>query len=83
MTDLLADFEDCRGVPGQRLKVDLVLADLDRDAPAKAKALRDVLADPKTWPARVVSRTLTTKWGIRLSQAAVINWRTRYGMLDG
>lgn len=82
MPDLLADFDVERGTSGQPLKVDGILAILDRDEPDKAEALRTVLADPNTYPARQVARTLTKRWGIRVSSAAVINWRSRYGLLD-
>lgn len=82
MADLLADFETHRGVPGQRLRVDVVLKELDRDDPDRAKALRTVLGDPDKYEGRLISRTVTKEWGIRLSQSAVHNWRDRNGLFN-
>ena len=62
--------------PGQKLRVDEVLAELPAD---RADALKQALTDMRYAP-RTVAHVVTGQWGVPLSDAAVRSWRRRHGL---
>lgn len=74
----LSDFDEFQRDrrAGQRLRVDVVLAELPDDKAASLDAaLRDVRYSP------VVVSEVVQGWGVSLSSAAVRTWRRRHSVI--
>lgn len=71
----LAEFDEeaARSSPGQRLKIDVILEQLDDQ---RRQALLAALRNHTKYTAPVIARTVS-KWGHKLDDGSVRKWRNR------
>lgn len=68
----LSEFDEANSQPVQRLKVAVILDDLDDD---RREALLSVLCD-RSYSANAIARVVTG-WGHEVSSDAVLKWRKK------